>query len=131
MYNNATRSGNHVCVWDTTTLKLLHIMEKHNFPIIAVLGHPRLPHLAVTCGRDGRVVFWDVAVGKCLQEFAIQHENSQVVDALDAAFDPSGNHLAVCDLWGQLTVFGAGRADQYRAAPHFQYFNIDVAPFLR
>ena len=132
VHNHATKSGNHVCVWSTESFRLLRVMERHEFPIIKVLGHPKIPHLAVTAGRDGRVCYWDVVRGSCVRELVLRHEASQQpIDALDACFDPSGDQLAVCDLWGQLTVMGPGNTKVFQSTPSSQFFDIDVAAFVR
>lgn len=100
--------------------------------IIKVLGHPRLPHLVASAGRDGRVILWDIAAGRAVQEFVVKHENSQQpIDVLDASFSPTGSHLVVTDLWGHWTLFGVGAAETYAQALPWQFFNIDTAPMLR
>lgn len=86
----------------------------------------------VTCGRDGRVILWDVIQGVYIREFVVKHNNShQPLDALDATFNAAGTLLAVSDLWGHYSLFGVGNTEMYKNTPTEQFFNIDAAGLLQ
>ena len=55
----AFAEANHVRIYDTTSLQLLHVLVAHSQPVTSVTWHPDGKHLA-SCSEDGTVRLWTV-----------------------------------------------------------------------
>ncbi|ETV71037.1 hypothetical protein H257_13465 [Aphanomyces astaci] len=121
-------------VWDPVACKpirtLSHETLGHANAVFAMDSHPTDARILLTAGYDGRIVIWDIQVGRILRSFQNWESpiNTDGCAILDVSFSPSGDEFAATDRAGRLMLFGTGPGDAFQGTPTEQYFSNDYAP---
>ncbi|RHY30759.1 hypothetical protein DYB32_004051 [Aphanomyces invadans] len=121
-------------VWDPVACMplrtLSHDTHGHANAVFAMDSHPTDARILLTAGYDGRILIWDIEVGRILRFFQNWESpiNMDGCAILDVSFSPEGDSFAATDRAGRLLLFGTGSGDAFQGTPTEQYFSNDYAP---
>lgn len=124
---------NAVHVWDTSTRKRHLVLNRHDGTICKITEHPTNPGIIITAGHDARIFIWDIRNGVPLKEFVNTNQTiGQACDIYDFCVSPSGQSIAIADIYGWWSEFGfsdTASGDKPIGALHeTQFFHLDDAP---
>ena len=127
-------SDHSVRVWCAIGGTMQHVLHGHIGEVFVLSPHPRDPRLALSAGYDGRLVVWDVAVGRELAMGRGKYGN----DIFDASWTPDGSAVVFSDsigYWEMLELSGGeapgGGERLASSAPVEQFLTRDFAPLRR
>lgn len=119
-------------VWEAETGKLRHVLTEHDDEVFVLEANPVDPRIFLSGGHDGKIILWDVHLGKPVAVFCNQIEGQGPGAIFDCKWSPDGLMLASTDAHGHLAIFGYGSFHKrYDIYPDHVFFHTDYRPVIR
>jgi WD40 repeat protein len=110
------------------TAELVQTMIHHTGIISFVRPHPNNAHIVLSGSHDGRVIIWDISVGRMIKSFMFAENDTKIEDG---SWSPDGLQIAVSTNTGRLILLGTGARGSYYGTPDEQFFASDTRALQR
>lgn len=118
-------------VWESKSGTLKFVLKEHEDEVFVIEAHPVDPRIFLSGGHDGRIILWDLNVGKKIKMFYNQIEGQGYGAIFDCKWSPDGQMFASTDSHGHITIYGMGDRSRYMRVPDEVFFHTDYRPLIR
>jgi WD40 repeat protein len=118
-------------VWESKSGDLKFVLKEHEDEVFVIEAHPVDPRIFLSGGHDGRIILWDLSIGKKIKMFYNQIEGQGYGAIFDCKWSPDGQMFASTDSHGHITIYGMGDRSRYMRVPDEVFFHTDYRPLIR